>query len=1087
MKGNYNKRILLVEDEPITAQIQLKKIQGFGYETVSVCSGEDALQQILEDIEIDLILMDVDLGSGMDGPETAQRILSHRAIPIVFLTSHSEREMVEKVRGITRYGYVIKNSGDFVLQSSIEMAFDLFEAHRDIESRMGDLQKSQHLVNMALQGTDQGIWEFDLNSGKITYDINWEKILGFKSDDIEFNFDWWKSRMHPDSYVDFETALTSYMDGKVKHLEWEYQIQDKSGSWQWIHAMGVFDKRDTLDPPARLIGTHWNITDQKKAKEQEENRNRAFRMIHEYSMELAYLKYEELFPGITRQINMLFNARGAIITLYDEKTHNLVVHYTTLSDKENSSITKLLGKNLLGFKVPVSGENYKLMTETIVGEALSLHQLTFGAMPEILSRPIEKIFGLGAFIPVVLLHKSTIVGTMVVILRPGQAIPDREVMLAFAGITANALERGKAEADLRQSEGMYRYLTNNIPDIIYSLDGEGKIVTINDSALERFGHKEETSIGKPFLEYIHPEDREIIIKSFLKALEEKRTETRGLQFRLLVGNGLSYWFELNARARFDKGGKYLGEEGVLRDITERKVAEEKLRQSEERFKFLVEKSYDPIWILRGDGVFTYVSPSWESVLGYDPSFMIDKFFQPFVHPDDVAVCENYMLNVLEAGKGLPGPQYRVRHVDDTWRWHEGTITPVYGGDGSFSYFVGISRDITDRKEAVEALKGSEKRAALQRTFLSELLINQALYGGDLTAALERIVKFISDTLGVARASVWTLSDDGSELICRALYNSNKGTYSCSDVLKTADLPVYFEAMAYGNRIYVDDALNDPRTCELADPYLKPQGITSLLDTGFFIDGKLAGVVCSEHVGPMRKWFPDEESFISTAAATVAQIFIEIERKKAEHEIKKQLSEKEILLKEVHHRVKNNISNIEGLLILQLEESPNSEVKSALQDALSRVQSIRILYDKLLLGGDYQDISIKEYIESLIDSLAGVFHTGVKVTIEKHIPEFTVASKTAIPLGIIINELLTNVYKYAFNGRSSGRVSIVIEKNEDYASLIIHDNGIGINEEIESGKTSGFGLTIVGMLAHQLKGSYFIVNDNGTKSVLKFQV
>jgi len=162
------------------------------------------------------------------------------------------------------------------------------------------------------------------------------------------------------------------------------------------------------------------------------------------------------------------------------------------------------------------------------------------------------------------------------------------------------------------------------------------------------------------------------------------------------------------------------------------------------------------------------------------------------------------------------------------------------------------------------------------------------------------------------------------------------------------------------------------------------------------------------------------------------------------------------------------------------------VKSALQDALSRVQSIRILYDKLLLGGDYQDISIKDYIGSLIDSLAGIFYKGSNISLEKHITDFTVNSRIAIPVGIIVNELLTNVYKYAFNGRSSGKVSILIEKNEDLASLIIHDNGIGINEEIESGKISGFGLTIVKMLADQLKGSYAIKKDNGTKNVVKFQ-
>ena len=146
--------------------------------------------------------------------------------------------------------------------------------------------------------------------------------------------------------------------------------------------------------------------------------------------------------------------------------------------------------------------------------------------------------------------------------------------LTFHDIT----ERKQAEDKLRESEERYRFLTNNIPDIIYSLDGEGNIVTINSPAFEHYGYTEQDSKGKPFLNFIHPEDREIVIGSFLKALEEQRKFTQGLQFRIVAENGFSYWFELNSQARFDSQGQYKGEEGVLRDITERKQAEEKIRQ-----------------------------------------------------------------------------------------------------------------------------------------------------------------------------------------------------------------------------------------------------------------------------------------------------------------------------------------------------------------------------------------------------------------------------------------------------------------------------------------------------------------------------
>jgi CheY-like chemotaxis protein len=105
-------------------------LESFGYRVVTALSGEEAVELVMENDAISLVLMDIDLGSGMDGAEAAQRILDVRNLPVIFLTSHSERAMVEKVQGITRFGYVIKSTGDFVLRSTIEMAYELFEKQR---------------------------------------------------------------------------------------------------------------------------------------------------------------------------------------------------------------------------------------------------------------------------------------------------------------------------------------------------------------------------------------------------------------------------------------------------------------------------------------------------------------------------------------------------------------------------------------------------------------------------------------------------------------------------------------------------------------------------------------------------------------------------------------------------------------------------------------------------------------------------------------------------------------------------------------------------------------------------------------------
>ncbi|HDP79444.1 MAG TPA: PAS domain S-box protein, partial [Spirochaetes bacterium] len=156
------KTLLLVEDEGLLAMGEVKTLKSFGYRVLTADTGEGAVKTALDNDEIDLVIMDIDLGKGIDGTEAARRILEKRALPIVFLTSHGEREMVEKVRGITHYGYVLKNSGEFVLRSSIEMAFELFEAHEELRRGNEELRAVSDRLLGILEHSPLLISEFDL-------------------------------------------------------------------------------------------------------------------------------------------------------------------------------------------------------------------------------------------------------------------------------------------------------------------------------------------------------------------------------------------------------------------------------------------------------------------------------------------------------------------------------------------------------------------------------------------------------------------------------------------------------------------------------------------------------------------------------------------------------------------------------------------------------------------------------------------------------------------------------------------------------------------------------------------------------------
>ena len=194
---------------------------------------------------------------------------------------------------------------------------------------------------------------------------------------------------------------------------------------------------------------------------------------------------------------------------------------------------------------------------------------------------------------------------------------------------------------------------------------------------------------------------------------------------------------------------------------------------------------------------------------------------------------------------------------------------------------------------------------------------------------------------------------------------------------------------------------------------------------------------------------------------------------------------ETLLKEVHHRIKNNITTIANLLSMQLESISNQEAISILQDTLARIFSMSVLYDKLLLSDDYSSIPAKKYLENLIDAIVELFQHNLYITTEKQIDQFNLPSKKLFLLGIILNELLTNTLKYAFIGKKSCFINISLTNIENQLTLTIQDNGNGLPESFNINDSNGFGLKLVKMLCEQLNGSFIIENHKGTRSIVKF--
>ncbi|MGD9938706.1 MAG: sensor histidine kinase [Clostridia bacterium] len=208
-----------------------------------------------------------------------------------------------------------------------------------------------------------------------------------------------------------------------------------------------------------------------------------------------------------------------------------------------------------------------------------------------------------------------------------------------------------------------------------------------------------------------------------------------------------------------------------------------------------------------------------------------------------------------------------------------------------------------------------------------------------------------------------------------------------------------------------------------------------------------------------------------------------ERKELENRITSLLAEKELILRDVHHRVKNNLSTLRSLLSLQAQSMRGKRAASALQVAAGRVQSIALLYDRLYLSGEYDHLSSLEFVPGLVDQILANFPDSRKIVVLKDIERMDLPQKTVTALSLIINELLTNAMKYAFKGRETGLIRICLRKATDGFSLEIQDDGPGISKhaEVPSGMTTeGLGLTLAVALVDQLQGTMELDTCPGTR-------
>ncbi|HEX3013216.1 MAG TPA: histidine kinase dimerization/phosphoacceptor domain -containing protein, partial [Methanobacterium sp.] len=463
-----------------------------------------------------------------------------------------------------------------------------------------------------------------------------------------------------------------------------------------------------------------------------------------------------------------------------------------------------------------------------------------------------------------------------------------------------------------------------------------------------------------------------------------------------------------------------------------------------------------------------------NLLGYDKSEIYGK---------DMKMIFSEDLNVFKVYKAT---ESYISNFETIMNAKDGRSIPVLMSIAPINYssqnlgILCVGNDITKlRQKELHKNLLTQQIIKRQETLLE--LSQKDLSG--MPEAIQKITEASLKTLDVDQVSVWLFNSDNTTIICKDCYNGS--IHKQGFIVEAAKYPRYFEAIKKFHNITAANARGYYYTSEFNESYFKPKGVFSVMDVPIWLEGKLLGVLCHETF-KIRHWTFEEQDFASSIAHLISLGFEASKRKEAEENLKASLKEKEILMKEIHHRAKNNLTIISSLLNLQSRHINDKEALGVFKESQNRARSMALIHEKLYRSDDLRKIDFGEYIRSLTIELFHSYRTSSGIKLDMDIDDINLDINTAVPLALIVNEIVTNSLKYAFPDKKTGNVSVRFAKNADELQLIVEDNGIGFPNDLDFKNTNSLGMQLVNSLTEQIKGHIKLEREEGTKFIIDFK-
>jgi PAS domain S-box-containing protein len=978
------------------------------------------------------------------------------------------------------------------------------------------LRESEERFNLAIDGANLGLWDMNLLTGGMVHNRRWAEMLGFSTAELEKPSVWWGERVHPDDYQNVLNFSNLHRAGKVPLFDAVYRMKHKDGSWRWVHSQGKVVARDSDGRPLRMIGINQDITEHKRAEDALQDSEELFREVINNANDAIFL--HEMTPeGPGKYI--LVNDPG-IKSLGYSREEFLMMY-------PGDIVPKTIMEGLLPFTLPNMHKDGYATFE-------SIHIRKDGS-----KYPVE-----------VSTHTFPFKG--------------RNVALS---IVRDITERKRAGETEQQLTEFRESVITNARVWLSVLDLKGKILVWNTAAEEISGYRAEAVIGKNEiwkLLYPQKEYRTHITDTINRIIrDQKYLENFETTIRSKQGNQkVISW---NTRGIADATGKILNYIAIGVDVTDRQMAEQMLRESEEKFRTVLENVPDLILVHR-KGIILYINPPAKEIMGYPHDELINKQLTDFIVPE-------YHLLVAQAiSRRMDGKTVEPYEIEILTKSGERRTVAVRGSLIEFAgspASLNVLTDITERKLAEEALRESEEvlRSMLDATPAGVgLLVNRVLQ--KVNHSLCKITGYSEEEM-IGQSTRMLYPDDEEFLrVGRELYErmEREGLGTVEARLKRKD----------GAPIIVMLSLSpfDPQnltggvTATVLDITDRKRAEVSLRETeeryrslfdrsldcvyihdfeGNFIDAnpsalKLLGYngeeimsvkftsLLTAEQNPLALHVIQE--VITTGTQTESSeyrvrrkdgTYIDVEttatllyhegkpyaiqgfahditeRKKTEERLKKfneelergiaertarinaSLEEKVVLLREIHHRVRNNLQIILSLISLQSRNIKDQKVLDTMGEFQNRIMAMAHVHERMCRADDISRIDLSEIVTFLGTSLFKSYKVNpqhIRLNVEMQDLQITIDS--AIPISLIINELVSNSIKHAFPKGTKGEITIAGHREADTLVFSIRDTGTGIPKDLDwmrSKQSLGFRLVV--SLVEQLNGTIDLDQTTGT--------